>query len=147
MKIYRWGPPSVVLLAVVLFGQSCGSDDGREEGENSDGRAPVLLTSDGDSGESFSAEVTGTLGLNERDCFTVGDAILITDSSVRISRDGPGLGFPNGVFIELGDTLVGEGGYISQELAEAQPKPEYDKCLPDGDEPYEFAAVANVLDD
>ncbi len=83
------------------------------------GDVPVLVTLP-DTGLHMEAIVSGTLGVRDG-CFTVDGAVLIAPEGSTVSPDGQSIVMPGIATVQVGDKVIGGGGWVNEAPDAAQP--------------------------
>lgn len=123
----------IACVSVLALGASCSSadSDAQPEGDpipSSTATAvaggPRLLVSTimpGADPIGRDANVTGKLSLNEKDCYQLGDSILVAPYGSNIVDGGKAVELTGYGRFELGDRIKGGGGYMPAALPEVDP--------------------------
>ena len=83
------------------------------------GDVPVLVTLP-DTGVHMEAIVSGTLGVRNG-CFTVDNAVLIAPEGSTVSPDGQSIVVPGIATVDVGDKVIGGGGWVNEVPDAVQP--------------------------
>ncbi|WP_119698270.1 hypothetical protein [Microbacterium halotolerans] len=109
------------------------SDDAAEEPE------VTLVLSENTNGAGFEAIVSGTLGVNEQNCVTLDDRILVVPAGSSIDGDG-GLEIPGYDSETIGGEVQYGGG--QEEIPWEDASAELQECSPGGAETVLVTAVS-----
>jgi hypothetical protein len=111
MVIVRMSVRRVVLIAVVgasaLLTGACGAEQ-----SPGSGGAETLVTIPQDTAEAMFGTVSGTLGLNSKDCFTLDERVLVVGKESRILDGQDAIEIADVGVVKVGDRASGSGGYI-----------------------------------
>jgi hypothetical protein len=103
---------------------------------------PTLLV-DKTRDATFNVAVTGTLGVNERGCFTVGgDILVVSDGLAQPDPDSGGLVTDDGSLIQRGQTVSGNGAILQVDDVLLSNNPSWRACLPPSGRPRVFGLTA-----
>lgn len=138
-KLHRWliWPQHTVVLglaiAAVTMNAGCTGSSIEDDGDHSAGpdrsgpAVPTLLISEGPENAGMEAIVSGTLGINDRECVTIDGQLLIAPRGSEITDDGSTILLTGYPAASIGETFTGTGGYVD-ELDEA-----WSTCLDEED--------------
>lgn len=106
--------------------QGCGDS---KEAEAKGAAATLLVDDTADA--TFNVAISGVLGVNERDCYTVGGDILVARQGLLEPDDKTGgLRTEDGSVIHLGESVAGNGAVLEVTEVLLANNPSWRACLP-----------------
>ena len=137
-RLFRYA--LIVAGAVALA--SCAAETSPAENPSEDAAVEpevTLVLNENTNGDGFESIVSGTLGMNEQDCVTIGDRILVVPAGSSIDEDGV-VEVPGYDAGAIGDEVQYGGG--QEEIPWEDASAELQECSPAGSDTVLVEAVS-----
>jgi len=108
-------PTVIACIAFTLASTTtaCAAGSGDNPGKQATSAPSLVVGKSGDYRPD--AAIGGRLWVNDSDCFTLGDAILVADPGSTVLEDGSGVDLPGFGVVKIGTRINGGGGYYDYE--------------------------------